>query len=66
MASQYKPATLSDDELEQIKSLEKGLDKVIVAVEQQPSYADLSDSELAKLKKIEKKLGMVMLAYNQP
>ena len=65
MASQFKPASLSDDELEEIKNLEKGLDKVIVAVEQQPSFADLSDTELAKLKKAEKNLGMVMLAYDQ-
>ena len=65
MASQYKPATISDNELEQIKSLEKGLDTVIVAVEQQPSYAALSDDDLARLQKAEEKLGVVMLAYDQ-
>jgi predicted phosphohydrolase len=65
MASQYKPASLSDNELEEIKELEKGLDKVIVAVEQPPIFADLSDTELARLRQAEKKLGKVMLAYDQ-
>ena len=65
MASQYKPATISDNDLEQIKSLEKGLDKVIVAVEQKQSFAELSDAELSELQKAEEKLGVVMLAYNQ-
>jgi len=65
MASQYKPATISDNELEEIKSLEKGLEKVIVAVEKQPSFAELSDAELARLQQAEKKLGVVMLAYDQ-
>ena len=65
MASQYKPATISDNELEEIKNLEQGLDKVIVAVEQQSSFASLSDAELARLQQAEEKLGVVMLAYDQ-
>lgn len=65
MASQYQPAALSEDELEVIKQLEKGLDKVIVAVEEQPRFADLTETELARLKQAEKKLDKVMLAYDQ-
>ena len=65
MASQYNPATISDNDLEEIKSLEKGLEKVIVAVEKQPRLAELSDAELARLQQAEKKIGVVMLAYDQ-
>jgi len=64
MASQYQPAQISNQELEQIKNLEEDLDKVIVAVEPEPKFATLSKSELASLQNTEKKLGVVMLAYD--
>ena len=63
MASQYQPANISDQELEQLKDLEENLDKVIVAVEPEPKFASLNDNELANLQQTEKKLGVVMLAY---
>ena len=65
MASQYQPANISDNDLEEIQSLEQNLDKVIVAVEQQPAYASLSDGELSRLQQAEQQLGVVMLAYDQ-
>ncbi len=65
MASQYHPAQISDQELEVIQTLEDDIDKVIVAVEPEPKFAELSESELANLQQAEKKLGVVMLAYEQ-
>ena len=65
MASDYQPANISDQELDQIKSLEQEIDKLIVAVEPEPKFANLSDSELTHLQQAEKKLGVVMLAYEQ-
>lgn len=64
MASQYKPAAISDNELEEIKSLEKDIDKVVVAVEQPPTFAQLSEAELARVQQAEEKMGVVMLAYD--
>ena len=63
MASQYQPADLSDEQLEQLRHLEKDLGKVVVAVEPQPQYAELSDAALSNLKNAEKKLGVIMIAY---
>ena len=65
MASQYQPADLSDEQLEQIQHLENDLDKVVVAVEAEPEFAKLSDAELANLQNAEKKMGVIMLAYEK-
>ncbi len=65
MASQYQPAQISDEDLQTIQNMENDMDKVIVAVEPEPKFAELSESELANLQQAEQKLGVVMLAYDQ-
>ena len=63
MAHLHNPADISDQQLDEIRDLEKNLGKVIVAVESGPAFAELSDIELANLQTAEKEMGMVMLAY---
>ena len=61
----YQPALISDQDLQTIRNLEDNLNKVIVAIEPEPKFAEFSESELTNLQQTEKELGVVMLAYEQ-
>ena len=65
MTAHYQPALISDQDLQTIQNLEDNLNKVIVAIEPEPKFAELSESELTNLQQTEKALGVVMLAYEQ-
>lgn len=65
MDSLMHPAEISDNQLKEIRKLEQDLDKVLVAVEPEPQFAELSGEELTSLQNAEKELGVVMLAYER-
>ncbi len=59
----YSLAGLGNDQLQQIKSLEKQLGKTIIALKgHETNLAELSTEQLAMLKQSEGKLGLTLIA----
>ena len=66
MASRFQPARLDDSALNEVKSLEDDLGKVVVALERSATVAELSPDELDRVKGAEDRLGVVIVAYDTP
>lgn len=64
MFDHYHPSNLGDQGLNEVKSLEAELGKVVVALEPDIPPAELDDEQLARIQAVEKKLGVVIVAYD--
>jgi hypothetical protein len=59
----HKYARLNKDDLNKIQSLEKEMNKIILAYEVDSPYANLSEAQLEKIRGLEKELNVILLAY---
>lgn len=64
MFEKYHPATLVDERLDEVRSLEAELGKVVVALEPDAPVAELSEEQVARVQALEEKLGVVIVAYD--
>ncbi len=64
MFAKYHPSNLADDALDEVRSLEAELGKVVVALEPDIPPAELSDEQVARIQAVEKKLGVVIVALD--
>lgn len=64
MIDNLTPARLDTTRLQEIKSLEQEMGKVLVALDPGPSPAELTTEQLEKLRAAEQRLGVVMVAYD--
>jgi hypothetical protein len=61
--TRLKIATLNDEDLEKLKTLEEATGTLILALEPQHPMAKLTNQQVAKLQALEKELGVLLLAY---
>ncbi len=55
-------ATMSPEQVEQVKKFEKELGVTLLAY-QKPTYARLKDEDLKRVRDLEKELGLSLVAY---
>ncbi len=56
---------LSQQQMQQLKSLEQELGTVVVAVEPQAQVAELPPDKLRRLQQAERDMGLILLAYKE-
>lgn len=67
MSVNYEPVKMSVEALDDLQDTERGMGKVLVAVEpttSQSAYARLTGPELRQLQETEKRLGCIVLAFD--
>lgn len=60
----YHPSTLGEEGLNEVRSLEAELGKVVVALERDIPPAQLTEDQVARIQALEKKLGVVIVALD--
>jgi hypothetical protein len=65
MVTVSKYARLNKDELDKVQTLEKQINKIVLAYEpdKQSPYADLNEAQVEKIRALEREFGVTLLAY---
>jgi hypothetical protein len=63
--SRMKFATLDEDSLKKLTTLEEQMGTLILAVETVYPFAHLTDDQIKRIKILEEELGIVLLAFQQ-
>jgi hypothetical protein len=58
-------AKLDENKLEKLRTAEKEMGVILVAMQPTFSYAELNEQQLKRLQKLEQELGVVLLAYDK-
>ncbi len=66
MGEQMQIAQLNEQNIANIRALEKEMGKHIMAYEPGPHLATLSDKDLKRIQALEKELGVTLLVYEKP
>ena len=61
--TRLKMATLNDEDLERLRTMEEATGTLILALEPQHPMAKLTSEQVAQLQVLEKELGVLLLAY---